>query len=145
MQSVSRQEHGNGILSCSGLLSGVFGTGEACHVACWETGKIVDRFEETDDQAVTTIREREQFTQRMTLVFADGRTSMLCSCVRRCCNSGDAWVSPMAPSTPSEGRWDGVKTFLRVFVRRSGDNKFLVPVTASWPDSQTGSEEHQRK
>jgi hypothetical protein len=66
-----------GILSCSGLLNGVFGTGEARHVACWETGKVVDRFEETDDQEVTTIRERERFTQRLTLVFADGRTAML--------------------------------------------------------------------
>ena len=66
-----------GILSCSGLLNGVFGTGEARHVACWETGKVVDRFEETDDQEVTTIRERERFTQRLTLVFADGRTAVL--------------------------------------------------------------------
>ena len=66
-----------GILSCSGLLNGVFGTGEARHVACWETGKVVDRFEETDDQQVTTIRERERFTQRLALVFADGRTAVL--------------------------------------------------------------------
>jgi Uncharacterised methyltransferase family (DUF6094) len=66
-----------GILSCSGLLNGVFGTGEARHVACWEAGKVVDRFEETDDQQVTTIRERERFTQRLTLVFADGRTAVL--------------------------------------------------------------------
>ena len=66
-----------GILSCSGLLNGVFGTGEARHVACWETGKVVDRLEETDDQEVTTIRERERFTQRLTLVFADGRTAVL--------------------------------------------------------------------
>jgi hypothetical protein len=72
-----RQKHGNGILSCSGLLNGVFGTGEARHVACWEAGKVVDRFEETDDQQVTTIRERERFTQRLTLVFADGRTAVL--------------------------------------------------------------------
>ncbi len=57
-----------GILSCSGLLNGVFGSGEARHVACWEAGKVVDRFEETDDQQVTTIRERERFTQRLTLV-----------------------------------------------------------------------------
>jgi hypothetical protein len=72
-----RQKRGNGILSCSGLLNGVFGTGEARHVACWETGKVVDRFEETDDQEVTTIRESERFTQRLTLVFADGRTAVL--------------------------------------------------------------------
>ena len=66
-----------GILSCSGLANGMFGTGEVRHVACWETGKVVDRFEETDDQQVTTIRERERFTQRLTLVFADGRTAVL--------------------------------------------------------------------
>ena len=74
---VFHQTRGNGILSCSGLLNGVFGTGEARHVACWEAGKMVDRFEETDDQQVTTIRERERFTQRLTLVFADGRTAVL--------------------------------------------------------------------
>ena len=74
---VFHQKRGNGILSCSGLVNGVFGTGEARHVACWEAGKVVDRFEETDDQQVTTIRERERFTQRLTLVFADGRTAVL--------------------------------------------------------------------
>jgi hypothetical protein len=66
-----------GILSCSGLLNGVFGRGELRHVACWQTGKTVDRFEETDDNEVTTIRERERFTQYLTLVYADGRTSDL--------------------------------------------------------------------
>lgn len=66
-----------GILSCSGLLNGVFGTGELRHVACWQTGKTVDRIEETDDSDVTTIRERERFTQSLTLVYADGRTAEL--------------------------------------------------------------------
>lgn len=66
-----------GILSCSGLLNGVFGSGALRHVACWQTGKAVDRFEETDDNEVTTIRERERFTQSLTLVYADGRTSEL--------------------------------------------------------------------
>lgn len=66
-----------GILSCSGLLNGVFGTGELRHVACWQTGKTVDRIEETDDNDVTTIRERERFTQSLTLVYADGRTAEL--------------------------------------------------------------------
>jgi len=46
-------------------------------VQCEATLKVVDRFEETDDREVTTIRERERFTQRLTLVFADGRTAML--------------------------------------------------------------------
>ncbi len=66
-----------GILSCSGLLNGVFGSGALRHVACWQTGKTVDRFEETDDNEVTTIRERERFTQSLTLVYADGRTADL--------------------------------------------------------------------
>lgn len=66
-----------GILSCSGLLNGVFGRGEFRHVACWQTGKKVDRFEETDEEEVTTIRERERFTQSLTLIYADGRTAEL--------------------------------------------------------------------
>lgn len=66
-----------GILSCSGLLNGVFGTGDLRHVACWQTGKTVDRIEETDDNEVTTIRERERFIQSLTLIYADGRTAEL--------------------------------------------------------------------
>lgn len=72
-----RHTGGKGILSCSGLLNGIFGSGALRHIACWQTGKTVDRFEETDDNEVTTIRERERFTQSLTLVYADGRTSDL--------------------------------------------------------------------
>ncbi|MGH9772775.1 MAG: DUF6094 domain-containing protein [Candidatus Acidiferrales bacterium] len=66
-----------GIVSCAGLLNGVFGSGDLRHVACWQTDKTVDRFEETDENEVTTIRERERFTQSLTLVYADGRTAEL--------------------------------------------------------------------
>jgi hypothetical protein len=66
-----------GILSCSGLLNSVFGSGEMRHVACWQTGKKVDHFEQTDEDEVTTIRERERFTQSLTVVYADGRTAEL--------------------------------------------------------------------
>lgn len=65
-----------GLLATSGLLNGVFGSGEQRHVACWESVKVVDRFEEVED-GVTTIRERERFTQTLTLAFRDGRTAML--------------------------------------------------------------------
>jgi hypothetical protein len=37
---------------------------------------VVDRFEEVED-GVTTIRERERFTQTLTLAYADGRTAIL--------------------------------------------------------------------
>lgn len=65
------------ILAVSGGLDGLFGRGEDRHLACWSTEKTTDRFEETDDQGVTTIRERERFTQTLTLLYADGRAATL--------------------------------------------------------------------
>ncbi len=66
-----------GILSCSGLLNGVFGQDNMRHVACWQTSKLTDHIEETDDRGVTTLRDRERFTQSLTLIYADGRTAEL--------------------------------------------------------------------
>jgi predicted RNA methylase len=65
------------ILAVSGCLDGLFGQGEDRHLACWSTDKTTDKFEETDDQGVTTIRERERFTQTLTLLYADGRAAIL--------------------------------------------------------------------
>lgn len=65
------------ILAVSGGLDGLFGNGDDRHLACWSTDKTTDRFEETDDQGVTTIRERERFTQMLTLLYADGRAAIL--------------------------------------------------------------------
>ncbi len=66
-----------GILSCSGLLNGVFGQGALRHVACWQTSKKIDHIEETDDRGVTTLRDRERFTQSLTLIYADGHVAEL--------------------------------------------------------------------
>ncbi len=66
-----------GILAVSGNLDGLFGRGEDRHLACWSTGKATDRFEDTDDHGVTTIRERERFTQTLTLLYTDGRAAIL--------------------------------------------------------------------
>jgi hypothetical protein len=60
----------------SGLLNGCFGSGKDRHVACWQSTKVIDRFEDIED-GVTTIRERERFTQTLTLAYADGRTAIL--------------------------------------------------------------------
>lgn len=65
------------ILAVSGGLDGLFGRGDDRHLACWSTEKTTDRFEETDDQGVTTIRERERFTQTLTLLYAEGRAATL--------------------------------------------------------------------
>jgi len=74
---ISDQRRGNGLLTTAGLLNGIFGEGPDLHVARWESIKVTDRFEETDENEVTTIRERERFTQSLTLVYADGTTSIL--------------------------------------------------------------------
>ena len=66
-----------GILSCSGLLNGIFGKGPLRHVACWQTSKKIDHLEETDERGVTTLRDRERFTQSLTLIYADGHVAEL--------------------------------------------------------------------
>jgi 16S rRNA G966 N2-methylase RsmD len=66
-----------GLLTTSGLLNGIFGHGPDRHVARWESVKVTDRIEQTDENDVTTIRERERFTQCLTLVYADGTTASL--------------------------------------------------------------------
>jgi hypothetical protein len=66
------QKRGKGLLTTSGLLNGIFGEGDDLHVARWESIKTTDRFEETDDAGVLTIRERERFTQSLTLVYNEG-------------------------------------------------------------------------
>ena len=71
------QKRGNGLLTTSGLLNGIFGEGPDRRVALWESVKVTDRFEETDENEVTTIRERERFTQCLTVVYADGATAIL--------------------------------------------------------------------
>jgi hypothetical protein len=76
-KSVSHQKRGNGLLTTSGLLNGIFGDGDDLHVARWESIKVTDRFEETDDAGVVTIRERERFTQSLTLIYSNGTTAVL--------------------------------------------------------------------
>jgi len=61
----------------SGLLNGVFGTGAERHVAHWEAIKVVDKTEEEGDDGETVIREKERFSQRLTLLFTDGRIELL--------------------------------------------------------------------
>ena len=50
-----------GLLAVSGMLNGIFGEGPNLHVARWQSVKVVDKIEETDDAGVTTVREKERF------------------------------------------------------------------------------------
>ena len=61
----------------SGLLNGIFGSGKDLHVAAWQAAKVVDRSEETEEDGTITVRERERFTNELTIVFASGKTAIL--------------------------------------------------------------------
>jgi len=58
------------------MLDGIFGDGAERHVAAWNSIKVADRIEE-EENGVITIRERERFTQALTLLYGDGRTAIL--------------------------------------------------------------------
>src|SRR5206468_9762358 len=54
----------------------IFGGGKNREVGDWESVKVAGRREEEED-GVTVIHERERFSQRLTLLYADGRISLL--------------------------------------------------------------------
>jgi 16S rRNA G966 N2-methylase RsmD len=64
------------LLCTSGMMNGCFGEGKDRHVAHWESVKVVDRREEEDD-GVTVIHQKERFSQRLTLLYGDGRIALL--------------------------------------------------------------------
>ena len=71
------QGHVGPICAVSGIMNGVFGSGEDLHVAAWQAVKVVDRSEETEEDGTIIVREREQFTNEVTLVYASGETAIL--------------------------------------------------------------------
>ena len=65
-----------GLLCTAGMLNGIFGEGEMRHIAHWQSVKLVDRSEEEEDGA-TVIREKERFSNELTLVFCTGAIAIL--------------------------------------------------------------------
>jgi SAM-dependent methyltransferase len=65
-----------GLLACSGLLNGIFGSGEQRHISCWQAVKVTDKTEEEED-GVITIREKERFSNELTLVYSTGEVATL--------------------------------------------------------------------
>jgi hypothetical protein len=65
-----------GLLCTAGMLNGIFGEGETRHIAHWQSVKLVDKTEEEED-GKTIIRERERFSNELTLVFAGGEIATL--------------------------------------------------------------------
>jgi SAM-dependent methyltransferase len=65
------------ICAVSGMLDGVFGSGESRHVAAWNAVKVVDCSEEVEEDGTIIRRERERFVNELTLVFASGEIAIL--------------------------------------------------------------------
>jgi hypothetical protein len=66
-----------GLLACSGLLNGIFGSGDQRHISFWQAVKLVEKTEEEDDQGVVTVREEERFSNELTVVFSTGQVAIL--------------------------------------------------------------------
>jgi hypothetical protein len=58
------------------MLNGIFGDGETRHIAHWQSIKLVDKSEEEEYRA-TVLREKERFSNELTLVFCTGETTSL--------------------------------------------------------------------
>jgi hypothetical protein len=65
-----------GLLCTAGMLNGIFGHGETRHIAHWQSVKLVDKSEEEED-GKTIIREKERFSNELTLVFSTGEIAIL--------------------------------------------------------------------
>jgi SAM-dependent methyltransferase len=65
-----------GLLCTAGMLNGIFGEGDTTHIAYWQSVKLVDKTEEEED-GKTIIREKERFSNELTLVFCTGEVSVL--------------------------------------------------------------------
>jgi hypothetical protein len=66
-----------GLVACSGLINGIFGSGEERHIAAWKSKKVTTKFTEEEQDGTTVIRERERFVQELSIVFASGETGTL--------------------------------------------------------------------
>ena len=71
------RRYGNGLLCTAGMLNGVFGEGEARHIAHWRSVKFTDHWEEEEEDGTKILHDRERFSHELTLVFANGKTQVL--------------------------------------------------------------------
>ena len=71
--------HGGHVALCAiaGLLDGVFGSGEDRHIATWRSVKVTDCSEEVEEDGTIIRRERERFTNELTLLYASGKIAIL--------------------------------------------------------------------
>jgi hypothetical protein len=65
-----------GLLCTAGMLNGIFGQGLTRHVAHWQSVKLTDKSEEEED-GKTVIREKERFSNELTVIFSTGEIAVL--------------------------------------------------------------------
>ena len=66
-----------GLLAVSSLIDGIFGSDGDRHLSAWRSIKVMDSSEEVEDDGTIIQRERERFTNELTLVYASGKTAIL--------------------------------------------------------------------
>jgi 16S rRNA G966 N2-methylase RsmD len=66
-----------GLLAVSSLIDGLFGSDDDRHLSAWRSIKVRDSSEEVEDDGTIIQRERERFTNELTLVYATGKTAIL--------------------------------------------------------------------
>jgi hypothetical protein len=65
-----------GLLCTAGMLNGILGEGESRHIAHWQSVKLVDKSEEEED-GKAVIREKERFSNELTVIFCTGEIAVL--------------------------------------------------------------------
>jgi hypothetical protein len=58
-------------------LNGIFGSEDQRHISFWQAVKLVEKTEEEDEQGVVTVREKERFSNELTVVFSTGQVAVL--------------------------------------------------------------------
>jgi hypothetical protein len=66
-----------GLLAVGGMLNGIFGSGDERHISFWQAVKLTDRIEEEDEQGVITVKEKESFSNELTVVYGTGQVAIL--------------------------------------------------------------------
>jgi SAM-dependent methyltransferase len=66
------------LLAVSSMLDGIVGSDEGRHIAAWRCVKVTDCSEEVEENGTIIQRERERFANELTLVYASGKTAVLC-------------------------------------------------------------------
>jgi hypothetical protein len=84
-----------GLLCTAGLLNGVFGEGDARHIARWRSVKHVTTFVEQEGDA-EIVHHRERWTNELRLVYADGRTLRLTETPAKKEDQADGECTPAA-------------------------------------------------